>query len=770
MAQKKRSTSQTLIVIEGVVLTAYLALILTVTNLGQSKLKASQHNELYLKVQSYADTLSFFFTVSKDEISKLSVDRTMNTFFANLASGMSMQYGLGSSLFNLKKLINKLASERKIDQIPIYDRVILVDFSQSIITDSKPQKGFEFSHIPFAEMEKKDSKVLVFESPEGLKIHLLQTVYLQNTPVALIVAEISNDLITALLTTQENTNYGSRIMLNTPNGDIFIWDSLNTSQQPISDDLSNKIYIDAAVQKTQFKLVSWFKPLNEQDLFTSGWFVLVLSVFAIPMLFGLYYLIRIYNFNVHLKTQVSVSSLQRKNLTLQNNQLQDEIKKRKASEEKLEHQATHDVLTNLPNRKFGYTQLDLALTRSQRNNTNVLILFLDLDNFKQINDTLGHHAGDLILQQASERLSKAIRTTDTVARLGGDEFLLIIPDLMDNNDAKTLASKILSLFDRPFKYANQEFFTTTSIGMSIYPQDGDNSDSLLKNADTALYRVKEAGRNGFSFYNANMNKDVLRSLALDNRLRQAIMQNELEMYYQPIIDLASRKIIAAEALMRWNDSELGPISPDEFIPLAERNGLIHSLGEYALEQACTDAVEWQSIYPVNIAVNFSSVQFRYCDELLKIIQNTLQITGLAANKLDIEVTESLLINQNEELFNMLKMLKNSGIQLSIDDFGTGYSSLSYLQKFSFSKLKIDRAFIKNMETSDADKALVTAIIAMAKALGLSVVAEGVEDEWQASALQQNQCQFAQGYLFSRPVSASEFKQLLIKDNQNKQTT
>ncbi|MEH6451846.1 MAG: EAL domain-containing protein [Psychromonas sp.] len=689
----------------------------------------------------------------------------MSTFFANLASGMSMQYGLGSSLFKLERLITDYVSEREIDNIPIYDRIVLVDLSQSVITDSAPNNKLDLQRVPFSEMEKKDFKLLAHNSSEGLKIRLLQTVYLQNSPVALIVADISNELITSLLTTQEHTDYGSRIILNTPRGNIFIWDSLNIPQQQTGDRLADKIYIDTEVNKTPFKLISWFAPLHEQDLFTSGWFIIVLSSFAIPIMLGFYFLLRVSNFNVQLKTQVSDSSKQQQDLTQQNQLLQIEIMRRKASESKLEHQATHDVLTNLPNRKFGYMQLEQAISRSQRNGSKVLVLFLDLDNFKQINDTLGHHAGDLILQQASQRLYKAIRNTDTVARLGGDEFLLIIPELEEESDAKKMATKILALFEQPFVYKKQEFFTTISIGMSIYPQDGDNTDSLLQNADTALYRVKAAGRNGFSFYNANMNKDVLRSLALDNRLRQAIANNELEMYYQPILDLKSRKIIAAEALMRWNDRELGHVSPDEFISLAEKNGLIHSLGEYALEQACAKAAEWQSIHPINIAVNFSSVQFRDCDALLKTIQDTLQKTNLPANRLDIEVTESLLINQDEDLINMLERINQLGIQLSIDDFGTGYSSLSYLQKFSFSKLKIDRAFIKNMVTSEADRALVTAIIAMAKALGLKVVAEGVEDNWQAGILKNNDCEFGQGYLFSRPVPASEFKQLLIQDNQ-----
>lgn len=784
MLIKKCFSSKTAIILAGVVLSAYLILILAVTNLGQKRLKESQYNELQLKVTNYADTLGFFFEVNRDNINNIATDKTMSTFFANLASGMSMEYGLGSSLFNLNKLISNLARSGKINNIPIYERIALVDFSKSPIVDTNPGTALNISQIPFTEMENnspsetkhssiigvntKMAKIIAVNSPAGLKIKILQTIYYQNKPSALLIAEINSNLLIQKLISQRQTNNESHMQLSTPIGDIQAWDSFTTTDShpaPPYNINYNNIYIESPIRGTIFSLEGWFEPVSEQDIFTSGWFVLAISVLAFPVLMGLYYLMRINNANIILHTQVELSTKQQGILADQNAKLQSEVAKRKQSEQELAHRANYDSLTELPNRSYSQERLTQAINRSQRDNTQILLMFIDLDNFKQINDTLGHDAGDQILKKTSERLVESVRHTDTVARLGGDEFLLIIPEITGQETAKNLASKILASFDQPFTIDNQEFFTSTSIGMSIYPQDGNTPDSLLKNADTALYRVKEAGRNGFSFYDPSMNHDVQRNLLLNGRLRQAISKNELVLYYQPIIDLKTRKIIAAEALMRWQDKDLGFISPEEFIPLAERNGLIHIIGERALEQACTQAAEWQSIAPVQIAVNFSCVQFRYCDELLIKIRKILKKSGLPANKLEIEVTESLLINQHDDLIKMLAELKAEGVQLSIDDFGTGYSALSYLQKFSFSTLKIDRAFISNMATNHADMSLVTAILAMASALKLKVIAEGIETDWQANFLEQQDCEYGQGYLFSRPVPAAEFKQLLLKDNQ-----
>ncbi|MBL4912900.1 EAL domain-containing protein [Shewanella schlegeliana] len=770
MTQFKWFNSKTAIIIAGTLLSAYLILILTVTNLGQSRLKESQNSALNLRVSNYTDNLSFFIDASEKNIANLSMKRDVSTYFSNLAAGMSLQYGLGSSLFSLTRTIDNFSQSNKMDGQLVYSRVMIVGVGQSVIVDTQPESHFDISQLPFKEMESLSHKIHLVRGEDGPIIQLLQTIYHQNKPVAILVASLNTDLLIRMLSTQEHLDSGSCLNLVTPAGDIVVWNSLNGC---VSDtelgttsyysDTSRIIYFEKKVIATPFVLESWFEPVSEQDIFTSAWFIAAISLLALPVFMGLIYLMRINNANLVLQTQVELSSEQQQKLAMQNTQLHEEITKRKASESMLAYQATHDELTNLANRTHGMARLQEAIRSAAVAQTQILLLFIDLDNFKQVNDTEGHHAGDLLLKQTSERLLKSVRSTDIVARLGGDEFLVIVPDIQHQDSAKVVASSILSVFEKPFHIEQQEFFVSTSIGMSIYPKDGDNAATLLKRADTALYSVKDMGRNGFSFYDESMNLDVQRNFALNVRLHQAIQQGDIEIYYQPILDLSSRKIVAAEALMRWTDSELGFVSPEDFIPLAEKNGLIHRLGDIVLLEACTQAAAWQAISPVKIAINFSSVQFRYCEQLQSRIVDVLLQTGLPASQLDMEVTESLLIDQGHALMKMLSYLKQLGVGLSIDDFGTGYSALSYLQRFSFTKLKIDRAFINNMTTCSSDASLVSAILAMAKSLKLKVVAEGIENEQQALFLQQRSCEYGQGYLFSRPVPAAEFTRLLLRE-------
>ena len=773
MKNFKWFNSKTAIIIAGILLSGYLILILTVTNLGQSRLKESQNSELNLRVSNYTENLSFFFDASEKNIANLSLKRDVNTYFSNLAAGMSLQYGLGSSLFSLTQMIENFSQLNMMDDQLIYTRVMIVGMGQTVIVNTRPEVAFDIKQLPLKEMETKDHKLQVVKGVEGIAIQLLQTIYHQNKPVAILVATLNTDLLIKLLSTQEHLDSGSCLTLVTPIGDILVWNSLQgcASNAELGttnyySDSSRIIYFEKKVGSTSLVLESWFKPVSEQDIFTSTWFIAGISLLALPVFLGLIYLMRVNNANLVLQTQVELSSEQQQKLAMQNTQLHEEISKRKESESKLEYQATHDELTNLANRTHGMARLQELIRRADVKQSQILLLFIDLDNFKQVNDTVGHHAGDLLLKQASKRLLKSVRTSDIVARLGGDEFLVIVPEIQHQDSAKLVASSILSVFEKPFHIEQQEFFVSASIGMSVYPKDGTNASTLLKRADTALYSVKDMGRNGFNFYDEQMNLDVQRSFALNVRLHQALQQGDIEIYYQPILDLVSRKIVAAEALMRWTDSELGFVSPEDFIPLAEKNGLIHRLGDIVLLEACTQAAAWQLISPIKIAINFSSVQFRYCEALQARIVDVLVQTGLPASQLDMEVTESLLIEQDNALMQMLAYLKQLGIGLSIDDFGTGYSALSYLQKFSFTKLKIDRAFINKVTSSSSDASLVSAILAMAKSLKLKVVAEGIENDEQALFLQQHNCEYGQGYLFSRPVPAEEFTQLLLREQQD----
>ncbi len=762
---KRKLSSSRLIIIAAVLLAAYLVSILAVTNFGQTRLKESQQRELNLKVQSYTNMLEYFFNVTNDELTNLANDKSMLTYFANLASGMSMQYGLGASLFNLNRELNSLIANTEISQQSVYQRLVLVGYDGTVIADTEKNPDTAFDRVNMPHIREQSLTIRIVQDDKSPYIQLVKRVQYAGKPIAFLIADLNRNVIISQLTAQEHADSHSRMDLISDDGNIFIWDSLTTEPQVNEvNALVNKIYFETKIKNTPFKLRSWFEPVNEKDIFTSGWFIAGLSFLAVPVVFGIFYTFMINNANIILRTKFEESHKQRRLLSAQNQLLMEEIEKRKTSEQELAYQASHDALTGLPNRNCGNERLDQELVRAKRSNANVLVMFIDLDNFKQINDTLGHSAGDQILKQTTVRLLDSIRDSDVLARLGGDEFLLVIPELNNLDSATYLAARVLSLFDDPFIWENQELFISTSIGMSVYPQDGDNVQQLLASADTAMYRAKQDGRNAFSFYNAAMSADLQRTLDLDGRLRQALACDELEIYYQPIIELASNKIIGAEALMRWHDTEFGFIPPDEFIPLAEKNGLIHLLGEFAINKACMQAAEWQKITSLHIAINFSSVQFRHCDKLFAQINAGLIQSGLPADKLDIEITESLLFNHNDEVVTLLNKLQTMGMKLSIDDFGTGYSALSYLQKFPFDKLKIDRAFLQNMHESDSDRELVNAIIAMAKALNLEVVAEGIEDQWHADYLRTMNCEYGQGYFYSKPVPAKEFELLLNKEN------
>ncbi|PKH04946.1 bifunctional diguanylate cyclase/phosphodiesterase [Moritella sp. Urea-trap-13] len=761
MQLNQKLSSTRLIMIAAVLLAAYLVSILAVTNLGQTRLKESQQRELNLKVQNYTSTLEYFFNVTNDELTNIAGDKSMMTYFANLASGMSMKYGLGASLFKLNRELNYLMDNSAINQQSVYLRFSLVGYDGRVIADTDTTKDSMLGMVNSQEINDKGFIIRTLQYAGDTHIQLVKLVYYAGKPVAFLVADLNKQVIVAQLTAQEHEDSQSRMDLITTDGDIFIWDSLARKYDiEGGNSLANKIYFETDIENTPFQLRSWFEPVNEKDIFTSGWFIAGLSLLAVPVFFGLFYTFIINNANIVLTTKFQESHKQERMLSRQNLLLTEEIEKRKTSEQKLAHQATHDALTGLPNRSYGHLRLEQELAQAKRTNSNVLVMFMDLDNFKQINDTLGHFAGDQILTQSTERLLESVRDSDILVRLGGDEFLLVIPELRGGESAQFLAKMVLSLFDTPFILDNQELFISGSIGMSIYPQDGDNAQQLLASADTAMYRSKQDGRNTFSFYHSAMSTDLQRALDLDGRLRQAIANNELELYYQPIMDLSSNKIVGAEALMRWHDEQFGFVSPDEFILLAEKNGSIHKLGELAINQACMQAAEWQKITPLHISINFSSVQFRYCEQLFKQINKGLIVSGLPANKLDIEVTENLLLNHNEDVVILLNKLQAMGIQLSIDDFGTGYSALSYLQKFPFDRLKIDRAFLQNMQTNDSDRELVNAIISMAKALNLKVVAEGIEDKWHADYLIAMNCEYGQGYFYSKPVPAKEFELLL----------
>lgn len=437
--------------------------------------------------------------------------------------------------------------------------------------------------------------------------------------------------------------------------------------------------------------------------------------------------------------------------------LQQEILRVKHSEANFTHLAQHDALTNLPNRLLVRDRMDQAIGQARRYKKKAALLFLDLDNFKTINDSLGHSAGDELLKEVANRLRGAVREMDTVSRQGGDEFLIVLTDVSDLAAISAVAAHVLEQLAQPFALKGMQIVTSISIGIALYPQDGDEFDLLLKHADIAMYQAKAAGRNAYRFFDQQMNVDIIEHLNLEAGLRQALSQQQFVLHFQPIVDLHSGQLLAAEALIRWQHPEHGLMAPDTFIAVAERSGLIVEIGEWVLNEACRQLMVWQAagLPRLVLSVNISSVQFRR-GNLEALVASALQRFGLDAACLELELTESMLLHDSEAFMGMLQHLKTLGVKLSIDDFGTGYSNLSYLQRFQVDKLKIDQSFVRKLQGNVQDQAIVTAIIQMAKSLQLITTAEGIEDEPTRQLLASLGCDQGQGYWFSRPLPAAEF--------------
>jgi diguanylate cyclase (GGDEF)-like protein len=429
--------------------------------------------------------------------------------------------------------------------------------------------------------------------------------------------------------------------------------------------------------------------------------------------------------------------------------------------ERVEYLAYHDGLTGLPNRSMFSKLLGHSISEAQRYERRLAVAFLDLDRFKQINDTLGHEAGDQLLQQVAGRLKGCVRDSDTVARLGGDEFVVLLPELADEKYASVVAQKILAAAARPFTLMGQEFRVTASIGISTYPQDGLDEQTLTKNADIAMYQAKAEGRNNFQFYSEKLNANSLERLTLESSLRHALERNEFCLHYQAKRDIASGKITGMEALLRWEHPDLGTVAPMQFIPVAEETGLIIPIGKWVLKTVCLQSMEWQKqgLPPLSIAVNLTARQFRD-EHLLSDVTSILTETGMDSRLLEIELTESLLIHNVEDTLRILTRLKALGVRIAVDDFGSGYSSLALLQRFPLDTIKIDRSFMRGFVGTKEDTGLADAIIAMGKSLSLTVVAQGVETKEQAEHLRLHACDELQGFYFKRPLPVDEFTQLL----------
>ncbi|MCH8921085.1 MAG: EAL domain-containing protein, partial [Chloroflexi bacterium] len=438
-----------------------------------------------------------------------------------------------------------------------------------------------------------------------------------------------------------------------------------------------------------------------------------------------------------------------------------DITERKQAEETIKHLAYHDALTNLANRTMFEDRLAVTLAQARRKGRMAAVMFLDLDQFKVVNDTVGHALGDRLLQSVAERLTGLVRDGDTVARVGGDEFTLLLAEVERVEEVAEVAERVLDALRQPWVLNGHEFRITTSIGIAMFPSDGEDADSLLSNADTAMYRAKDQGRDNYKLYTPAMNARIVERLALENSLRHGLERGEFLVYYQPQVDIASGKIVGMEALVRWQHPERGLVFPAEFIPVAEETGLIVPLGEWVLRTACAQNKAWQEagFPPMRVAVNLSARQFQQRD-LIEEVDVVLKETGLEARWLQLEITEGMAMQDVESNIAVLRKLREMGVQIAIDDFGTGHSSLSYLSRLPIDVIKIDQSFIQDLTTDPNDAAIARSIIVMAHNLKLKVIAEGVETEEQLAFLKKRRCDEMQGYLFSKPAPAEAFEEML----------
>ena len=439
----------------------------------------------------------------------------------------------------------------------------------------------------------------------------------------------------------------------------------------------------------------------------------------------------------------------------------EDISSRKGAEERIQYLATHDGLTGLPNRVMFTQLLGLSIETARRYDRRLAVLFVDLDRFKVINDTLGHEAGDVLLREIAARLRECLRASDVVARLGGDEFVVLLQEITDPAQAAAVARSILSVVMKPVVILGQECRVTASIGICLHPDDGQDDQSIMKNADMALYLAKEEGKNNYQFFTSRMKPHSIERLALETNLRRAMELDELSLHYQAKVNFKSGAITGVEALLRWHNAELGSVSPARFIPLAEETGLIVPIGKWVLKTACAQSVAWQKegLPPVRMSVNLSMRQM-HDEGLVREIEAVLAETDMDPSLLELEVTESTIMHNAERAVRVLTAIKNLGVRLAIDDFGTGYSSLAHLKRFPIDTLKVDRSFIREVPNDAEDRAIAEAIIAMGKTLSLTVVAEGVETPEQQAFLSDRLCDEMQGYYFSTPVAAQDFAELL----------
>jgi diguanylate cyclase (GGDEF)-like protein len=728
----------------GLFVVGYVLLLLAVTFAGQHRLRELLGTQHQYTLEKTAAALGYFFDERRRDIERLREDRALESFFANQALGMSMEYGLQASLRNVERTLNRVVEKTHINGWPVFQRIILLDNARVPLADTSAGGPPIALQLSADEEASKSVAIVIDRGGDAVTISLQARYEHKGWPAGYVVASVNQDTAFEELVRHlgESAHFelsvvdeqGRRVMGSgrlTGEADAVPAGAAAAPSPPVS--------LRAAVPGTALAIVEQDARYWGNDYLTSSWLTASLAVLALLVLAGATITQRTRTQNLMLQAQVDEAARQEDQLNQRNERLEEEMRVRLQYEEQLLRQANYDQLTGLPNRNLAIDRLEQAMSRGRRTGAQVVVLYLDLDRFKNVNDTLGHSAGDQVLLQAAGRLSQVARANDTVARLGGDEFLIVMADVDPGPNAEKAAERVaeaaLRSFSDPFPVSGQEFFVSISIGISVFPDDGDKAERLLQHADTALYQAKEEGRHAFRFFTPDMNRRAQRRAAM----------------YQPIVSLRTGSTVAFEALLRWQNPALGAVSPALFIPLAEETGLIQEIGEWVLDEAVADLASWDAGPALRLAVNVSSRQLRNPRRFLSTVEAALFTHGVQASQLELEITERLLLEELPDTALALRELDARGVRLSVDDFGTGYSSLGYLKRFPVDVLKIDRSFVNGVLKDSSDAALVRAILALAQALHLSVVAEGVESPAQAEFLHTNGCPCGQGFWFSRPL-------------------
>jgi len=742
----------------GVLLALYLALLLALSANGQVQLRESLLTQQQQGLEKQATAVAYFLASQQSALTELATRQSIQNLIAKRRLGIAARDSLSANLEAVTQDIVRTVRHQSALGRPVFRNIALVENDGRILTEvNGPETSPVAADTYRVRLPTAPGEIVVSRSPDGILLRLSAPVHYANEQAGFVTAEIAPGpaLKPFLVATDTNQEVRGTALMDMHDQLLAASDSRDwaIARQHSSD--GGSPVLRAAVANTDFYLIRLPDLTQQQGVLTSPLFLAALALIAVLLILGLGYMLRLNNHNLLLQMRSYKASQQLAAIRQENEQLQHEIDQRLAAQRQLTQQANFDELTSLPNRNLALDRLTQAIRRAKRENGSVVVFFLDLDRFKQVNDSLGHAAGDELLREAAKRLSSRVRDSDTVSRLGGDEFLVICLEEQLQFNWEQLAEELLRVLAKPFYIANHEFLVGASIGIAGYPEAGSEPQRLLKNADIAMYAAKQAGRNRYRRYNPSMDAAAVESTRLENSLRRALERQELHLAFQPIVELNSGTTIAVEALLRWTNKDLGVVEPERFIPIAEEIGVIHEIGEWSLVEACRTISAMQPDKDFRVAVNLSSKQFSRPGRLLDCTLYALQASGLMPSQLELEITESMLIDDSVETANLIHQLDRIGVRLSIDDFGTGYSALNYLQRFPFDVLKIDRTFTRQLPDNESNASLIQAIMATARALGLEVIAEGVENREQAGFLLVQHCNFGQGFLYSEPMSAEQ---------------